>query len=65
MTGTGIFVTKEELEQVKTALKCSGMYLSGGIPMGDPEREVYILHKKYKAPEGSGLNIQTGEFCLP
>ncbi len=65
MKGTGIFVTKEELESVKTAQKCSGMFLSGGRPMGNPQQIVHGLHKKYKAPEGSGLNIQTGEFCLP
>jgi len=63
--GTGIFVTKEELEQVQTAQKCSGMFLSGGIPMGRPQEIVYDLHKKYNAPAGSGLNIKTGEFCLP
>jgi len=65
MKGTGIFVTKEELEQVKTAQACSGMYLSGGIPMGNPQQIVFELTKKYNPPTGSGLNIQTGEFCLP
>ena len=65
MTGTGIFVTTEELEQVKVAQRCSGMYLSGGIPMGDPGAIVAELSKKYNAPAGSGLNVQTGEFVLP
>jgi len=65
MKETGVFVTKEELESVKTALKCSGMYLSGGIPMGDPQYKVYLLTKKYNPPAGSGLNLETGEFCLP
>lgn len=65
MKGTGIFVTKEELETVLAAQRTSGMYLSGGIPMGNPQKVVYDLHKKYNAPEGSGLNTQTGEFMLP
>lgn len=64
MKGTGIFVTKEELENVRTAQKCSGMFLSGGIPMGNPQAEVAELVKKYNPPAGAGLNIQTGEFCV-
>jgi hypothetical protein len=62
MKGTGIFVTKEELESVKVARSCSGMFLTGGRPMGNPEAVVYELTKKYDPPKGSGLNIQTGEF---
>ena len=65
MTGTGIFVTKEELEHVRIAQEASGMFLSGGQPMGDPAYEVYVLMKKYHPPEGSGLNMKTGEFLLP
>jgi len=65
MKGTGIIVTKEELDHVMTAYKVSGMFLSGGQPMGDPQYEVYQLTKKYNPPEGSGLNMKTGEFCLP
>lgn len=62
MKGTGIFVTKEELEQVQAEQKYSGMFLSGGIPLGDPQLLVYELTKKYNPPAGSGLNIKTGEF---
>lgn len=62
MKATGIFVTKEELERVETAMKTSGMFLSGGVPMGDPEHEVFLLTRKYNPPAGSGLNIRTGEF---
>jgi hypothetical protein len=62
---TGIFVTKEEREQVETAWKCSGMYLSGGTPLGDPAHLVEDLVKKYNPPAGSGLNIKTGEFETP
>ena len=65
MKGTGIFVTKEELDRVKTAHSVSGMFLSGGIPMGDPAYEVHLLAEKYHPPVGSGLNMQTGEFMLP
>lgn len=65
MKGTGIFVTEEERKAVETARQCSGMFLSGGMPMGDPAFEVAQLVKKYKPPEGSGLNIKTGEFVLP
>lgn len=65
MTPTGIKVTAEELKQVRTAHACSGMFLSGGMPMGNPEQIVFNLTQKYNPPAGSGLNIQTGEFCLP
>ena len=65
MRGTGIFVTAQELEVVKTAHKCSGMYLSGGQPMGNPQYEVHLLEQKYKPPQGCALNIKTGEFVIP
>lgn len=65
MKPTGIKITPEELETVKIAQSCSGMFLSGGVPMGDPEHEVYMLTLKYHPPEGSGLNPETGEFMLP
>lgn len=65
MKPTGIKVTPEELQVVKTAQTCSGMFLSGGWPMGNPEHEVYLLTLKYHPPEGSGLDLETGEFVLP
>ena len=65
MTGTGIKVTKKELEQVKTAQKCSGMFLTGGTPMGNPQALVADLTDKYKPPTGAGLNLATGEFVKP
>jgi hypothetical protein len=65
MKGTGIFVTKEELEHIRVEQSVSGMWLSGGQPLGDPAYEVGLLTKKYNPPEGSGLNIRTGEFMLP
>lgn len=65
MKSTGIKVTAEELKQVKTAHACSGMFLSGGIPMGNPEQVVADLVRKYNVPDGAGLNIQDGVFYLP
>jgi hypothetical protein len=65
MTNTGIFITKEELEAVKTAQECSGMFLSGGRPMGDPEFEVAQLVKKYQLDNSYGLRLDTGEFVKP
>lgn len=65
MKPTGIFVTKEELDRVKVAQSVSGMFLSGGQPMGDPGREVQMLTEKYRPPEGSGLNTKDGQFYLP
>ncbi len=62
---TGIFVTEEERSQVETAYKCSGMFLSGGTRIGQPEVLVADLVDKYKPPKGSGLNIKTGEFETP
>ena len=62
MKGIGIFVTKEELESVRTEQKVSGMFLSGGRPMGDPAYKVGLLIKKYNVSEGAGLNTNTGEF---
>lgn len=65
MKKLGGFVTAEELDQVKTEQKCSGMFLSGGTPMGDPAAAVERLRIKYKMPEGTGLETGKGEFCSP
>jgi hypothetical protein len=62
MKRLGVFVTPEELETVLTAQSVSGMFLSGGRPMGDPAREVKLLIEKYKMPEDAGLDAATGEF---
>jgi len=59
------FVTPEELDIVKTAQATSGMYLSGGVPIGDPFYEVEQLRKKYGLPDGTGLDLKNGEFCDP
>lgn len=65
MTRTGKFVTKEELESVNVQFSVSGMFLSGGMPMGDPAREVELLRRKYEIPEGYGLDLSNGEFVSP
>jgi hypothetical protein len=65
MKGTGIFVTAEELEGVRINQRTSGMFLSGGRPMGDPGAAVARLVEKYNPPAGSGLDISTGEFKTP
>lgn len=65
MSRTGIFVTESERDAVEIAYKCSGMFLSGGKPMGDPAWEVEQLRKKYEMPEGYGLDLKTGEFVSP
>lgn len=52
--GLGVFVTPEELDAVKVAVSCSGMFLPGGRPMGDPEYEVEQLRRKYNMPEDAG-----------
>jgi len=65
MKGTGIFVTEEERQGIEIEYSCSGMYLSGGMRIGNPEQSVAKLVDKYNPPEGSGLNLKTGEFVLP
>jgi hypothetical protein len=62
MKRLNVFVTKEELEGVRTQQSVSGMFLSGGMPMGDPQKAVEDLGKKYNMPEGTGLDISNGEF---
>jgi hypothetical protein len=65
MERTGVFVNAEELEGIRTAHQCSGMFLTGGIPMSDPAWEVEQLRKKYQMPEGTGLDTGNGEFVRP
>ncbi len=62
---TGIFVTPEELEAVRIEHSCSGMFLPGGRPMGDPACVVDSLMKKYNQASGTGLDMKTGEFVYP
>jgi hypothetical protein len=65
MTGTGIFITEEERHNLETEFNCSGMFLSGGMPMGQPEQYAQTLKEKYNPPEGAGINLKTGEWMLP
>lgn len=65
MRRLGVFVTEDERKQVETEHKCSGMYLSGGIPMGDPQGAVERLNRQYSMPSGTGLDLSNGEFVEP
>jgi len=65
MKRLNVFVTPEELETVKTAQKVSGMFLSGGMPMGDPAWEVEQLRRKYNLPENVAFDPRNGEFVEP
>ena len=65
MTRTGTFITSKELEALRTEQRCSGMFLSGGMPMGNPAREVERLRNKYEMPDGYGLDLGNGEFVKP
>ena len=66
MKHTDVYVTKEELKSIRIAQKVSGMWLSGGVPMGrDPRRMVADLMKKYDVPEDACLDANTGEFVVP
>lgn len=46
MTGTGVFITGHERQQLLTEQSTSGMFLSGGRPMGDPGAMVDRLNQK-------------------
>jgi len=65
MKRLGKFVTEKELESVRIEYRTSGMFLSGGQPMGDPQKAVQDLTKKYDMPEGTGLDLSNGEFVSP
>ena len=60
--GTGIFINDEEKRTLETQIKTSGMWLSGGKPMGDPGYYVLLLQTKYNVPAGTALDPKTGEF---
>ena len=63
MRRLGKFVTKEELEHLQTQQDCSGMFLSGGMPLGDPGATVRMLARKYGFnPNITGLDTKNGEF---
>lgn len=66
MKRTGVFITEEERAQLQTEQSVSGMFLSGGRPMGDPGAMVDRLNRKYR-PGLPGLPIDpgNGEFCEP
>lgn len=65
MKRLNVFVTKEELDMVLTAQSVSGMFLSGGVPMGDPAFEVERLRRKYNLPDNVAFDPNNGEFVEP
>lgn len=65
MKRLNVFVTPMQLKMVQTAQDVSGMWLSGGRPLGDPAWEVEQLRKAYNMPEGTGLDPVNGEFVSP
>ena len=65
MKRLGVFVTPEELESVRVQQSCSGMFLSGGMPLGDPGATVEQLRRKYNLPETVAFDPSNGEFVEP
>jgi len=64
MIKTGIFATEDEMESLRTSIQVSGMYLSGGIPMSNPEKDCHRLALKHGLPEITGFYgiSEAGEF---
>ena len=65
MKRTNIFATKEEIESIKTAQSVSGMFLTGGQPMGEPLKEAHRLALKHGLPKIRGyygIDLRNGEF---
>ena len=59
----GKFITEEEKENLITELKVSGMFLSGGEPMGHPQEYCRKLCEKYNMSiDKYAINANTGEF---
>lgn len=63
MKNTGKFITKEEREQLETSFKTSGMFLTGGKPMSNPQNDCADLCDKYNMDiEKYAISLKTGEF---
>ena len=63
MRRLGKFVTKEELDHLRTQQDCSGMFMSGGEPWSDPSATVRMLARKYGFnPNITALDLKNGEF---
>ena len=61
MKKTGVFATKEEIEHLKIQVRTSGMFLPGGQPMGNPQKECHRLALKHGLPEITGYYGITNE----
>lgn len=64
MTRTGKFITADELEALRVHVSTSGMFLTGGRPMGDPGAFVEDMNKKYGLT-GHAVDPKNGEFVEP
>jgi hypothetical protein len=65
MERLGVFATDTEIEHLKVALDTSGMYLSGGQPMSNPQKDAHRLALEHGLPEIDGYygcDLRTGEF---
>jgi len=65
MNRLNVFATKEEIEQLKVSVSCSGMFLSGGQPMSEPAKDAHRIALAHGLPEITGFygcDLQTGEF---
>ena len=65
MERLNVFATQEEIEDLKTSLKVSGMCLSGGQPMSNPAEEAHRFALAHGLPEITGYygcDLRTGEF---
>ena len=68
MIRTKVFATKEEIEQLKVSVSVSGMFLPGGQPMGEPQKDAHRLAISHGLPEIKGYygcDLGTGEFVKP
>jgi len=65
MRRLGIFATREEMESIKIHRSCSGMFLAGGTPMGEPKKAIDRIAKNHNLPdiEGHyGIDLGNGEL---
>jgi hypothetical protein len=53
MKGTGVFATKSEIAQLKTAIQTSGMFLHLNLP--SPQEECHRMALTHGLPEITGF----------
>ena len=65
MKRLNVFATADEIKQLRTSIKVSGMCLSGGQPMSNPAQDAHRLALRHGLPEIDGYygcDLKTGEF---